>query len=114
MAERALTFTSPTTPRDERTSIWGYRLLAALQFFDVATTWWILNYWEVRAEGNPLVAEAIRYSGLPLAMVALLVIKLSVVYVLWEKQTGVKLMSAVYTLVVANNVLFLFLWLVAS
>lgn len=114
MAERTLTLTATTTPREERTSIWRYRLLATLQFFDVATTWWILNYWETRAEGNPIVAEAIHLSGLPLAMVALLVFKLSVVYVLWEKQTGVKLMSAIYTLVVVNNLLFLFLWLVAS
>lgn len=88
-----------------------YQLLALLQVLDVATTWTILANWGARAEGNPIVATFIDSAGLSLAMVALLVTKLAVVWVLYEKQTGVKLMSAVYSLVIANNVLFLALWL---
>lgn len=89
----------------------GYALLAALQVLDVATTWTILDAWTARAEGNPIVARLITESGLAASMLCLLVLKLAVVFVLWEKQTGVKLMSAVYGLVVANNALFLILWL---
>ncbi|MDE0805052.1 MAG: DUF5658 family protein [Acidimicrobiales bacterium] len=88
-----------------------YLALAALQVLDVATTWVILANWTARAEGNPIVAGLIDHTGLVVAMVALLVTKLAVVRVLYEKQTGVKLMSAVYGLVVANNLLFLGLWL---
>lgn len=88
-----------------------YLALAALQVLDVATTWVILANWTARAEGNPIVAGLIDHTGLVVSMIALLVIKLSVVRVLYEKQTGVKLMSAVYSLVVANNSLFLVLWL---
>ena len=71
----------------------------------------ILANWEARAEGNPLVSTLIHQSGLGLAMFALLTIKLAVVYVLHEKRTGVKLISAVYFMVVFNNLLFLALWL---
>lgn len=88
-----------------------YQALAGLQVLDVATTWVILANWTARAEGNPIVAGLIHHTGLVVAMVALLVVKLAVVWVLYEKQTGVKLMSAVYGLVVANNLLFLGLWL---
>lgn len=88
-----------------------YHALAGLQVLDVATTWVILANWTARAEGNPIVAGLIHHTGLVVAMVALLVVKLAVVRVLYEKQTGVKLMSAVYGLVVANNLLFLGLWL---
>lgn len=88
-----------------------YQLLAALQVLDVATTWVILANWTARAEGNPLVAGLVNHSGLVAAMLAVLVLKLTVVWVLYEKQTGVKLMSAIYSLVVVNNLLFLGLWL---
>lgn len=87
-----------------------YQLLAALQVLDVATTWTILANWTARAEGNPLVAGLIHNSGLVAAMATLLIVKLAVVWILYEKQTGVKLMSAVYSLVVANNLLFFGLW----
>ena len=88
-----------------------YLALAGLQVLDVATTWVILANWTARAEGNPIVAGLIDHTGLFVAMIALVVVKLAVVRVLYEKQTGVKLMSAVYSLVVANNLLFLGLWL---
>lgn len=84
-----------------------YRLLAGLQVADVATTWVILANFSSRAEGNPVVATMIHHAGLQVAMIALFVVKLAVVYVLYEKQTGVNLMSAIYGLVVFNNLLAL-------
>jgi hypothetical protein len=49
----------------------------------------------------------IHHGGLQLAMIGLLVVKLAVVYVLYEKQTGINIMSAIYGLVVFNNLLAL-------
>lgn len=97
--------TAATVPR----STGRYRLLAGLQVADVATTWFILANFTHKAEGNPVVATMIHHTGLQLAMIALLVVKLAVVYVLYEKQTGVNLMSAIYGLVVFNNLLALVL-----
>lgn len=93
----------PTTPRRAG----RYQLLAGLQVADVATTWVILANFSTKAEGNPVVAQMIHHGGLQLAMVALLVVKLAVVYVLYEKQTGINIMSAIYGLVVFNNLLAL-------
>jgi hypothetical protein len=93
----------PAPPR----ALGRYRLLAGLQVADVATTWVILGMFSSKAEGNPIVATMIHHAGLQVAMLALLVVKLAVVYVLWEKQTGVNLMSAIYGLVVFNNLLAL-------
>jgi len=84
-----------------------YQLLAGLQAADVATTWVILANFSSKAEGNPVVATMIHHAGLQVAMIALLVVKLAVVYVLYEKQTGVNVMSAIYGLVVFNNLLAL-------
>lgn len=84
-----------------------YQLLAGLQVADVATTWYILANFAHKSEGNPVVATMIHHSGLQVAMLGLLVVKLAVVYVLYEKQTGVNLMSAIYGLVVFNNLLAL-------
>lgn len=84
-----------------------YQFLAGLQVADVATTWVILANFSSKAEGNPVVGTMIHHAGLQVAMVALLVVKLAVVYVLYEKQTGVNLMSAIYGLVVFNNLLAL-------
>lgn len=105
MASTATTFSATTQPSVEE--VRPYQLLAGLQVADVATTWVILSQWTHRAEGNPIVASFIEYSGLTVAMVALLVVKLAVVYVLYEKGTGVNLMSALYGLVVFNNALAL-------
>jgi Domain of unknown function (DUF5658) len=84
-----------------------YQLLAGLQVADVVTTWVILANFSTKAEGNPVVAQMIHHGGLQLAMIVLLVVKLAVVYVLYEKQTGINIMSAVYGLVVFNNLLAL-------
>ena len=96
---------------ETRADVVPYQLLAGLQVLDVATTWTILHHWTARAEANPVVANLIHSTGLPVAMMALIVFKLAVVWVLYEKQTGVKLMSGLYSLVVFNNLLFLGLWL---
>ena len=88
-------------------SLQSYQLLAGLQTIDVATTWVILANFSSKAEGNPIISTFIAHGGLTAAMVCLLVFKLSVVYVLYEKRTGVNLMSALYSLVVFNNLLAL-------
>ncbi len=84
-----------------------YQILAGLQAVDVATTWVILANFSARAEGNPIIGAFIHHGGLLVAMTCLLVFKLAVVYVLYEKDTGVNLMSALYSLVVFNNLLAL-------
>ena len=94
---------NPVVPRVAR----RYQLLAGLQVADVATTWVILANFSTKAEGNPVVAQMIHHGGLQLAMIGLLVVKLAVVYVLYEKQTGINVMSAIYGLVVFNNLLAL-------
>ncbi len=100
----------PSTTID-RPVLQRYLLLAALQVLDVVTTWTILANVSTRAEANPIVGGLIHHGGLTVAMLTLLAVKLAVVRVLYEKQTGVKLMSAVYGLVIFNNALFLGLWL---
>lgn len=84
-----------------------YQLLAALQVLDVATTWTILGLYASGREANPIVARFIEHGGLTAAMLAVLVFKLATVWVLYEKQTGVKLASAIYSLVIVNNALVL-------
>ncbi len=101
--------TTETTAIDRASDATRYQLLGGLQVLDVATTWVILDNFANRAEGNPVVATFIHHSGLQVTMLTLLVVKLAVVYVLWEKQTGVNLMSAIYGLVVFNNLLVLVL-----
>ncbi len=96
-----------TAPRSATQSVTPYQMLAGLQVADVATTWVILANWSTKAEGNPIISTFIHHGGLMTAMVALLVFKLSVVYVLYEKGTGVNLMSALYSLVIFNNLLAL-------
>lgn len=90
-----------------------YKLLGGFQVLDVATTWTILANHSARAEGNPIVAGMIHHSGLMLSMILLLILKLAIVYSLYRKQTGIKIMSAIYGLVLVNNFLFLGLWLLA-
>lgn len=99
--------TADATSTDVDRPATRYQVLAAMQVLDVLTTWVILDNFAGRAEGNPIVATFIEHSGLTMSMFALLVVKLAVVYVLWEKQTGVNLMSAIYGLVLFNNVLVL-------
>jgi len=108
-AASTLTHTSPRTAvrRSEapERAVGMYQVLAGLQVADVATTWFLLANFTHLNEGNPVVATMIDHSGLQVAMLALLVVKLAIVYVLYEKQTGIRLMSAIYGLVIFNNVL---------
>lgn len=85
-----------------------YMVLAWLQVADVFTTGLVLAYWAMRAEGNP-IARFFTDNGTA-GLAVLLILKLAMVWLLWWCQTRVRLASAVYGLVVANNVLFLALW----
>lgn len=87
-----------------------YQLLAGLQVLDVATTWIILSHWTERAEGNPIVAFFFEHVGINVGCLLILVFKFVLVYLTYRKQTGVKLISAVYTAIILNNLLFLYLW----
>lgn len=88
-----------------------YLALAALQVVDVLTTGWILSHFTDASEGNPVVGHLLDGVGLPLGMMMILVLKLAVVYSLWTRQTGAKIILSIYTLVVLNNLLVLLLWL---
>lgn len=87
-----------------------YAFLAALQCLDVATTWIVLNYWSVKAEGNPAAAVVLDSLGLHVGLLLLLAFKLAVVALWWDCQTKVRLASAIYSLVILNNFVFLILW----
>ncbi len=104
-----MTTTTYGSSTHDTAAVRPYQLLAGLQVADVATTSFILAQFSARAEGNPVIAAFIHHGGLGVAMMTLLVFKLSVVYVLYEKGTGVNLMSALYGLVVFNNALALVL-----
>jgi hypothetical protein len=106
MTSPATVLAPPTALAPSRKAL-RYQLLAGLQVADVATTWVILANFSSKAEGNPVVSTMIDHAGLQVAMIALLVVKLAVVYVLYEKQTGINIMSAIYGLVVFNNLLAL-------
>lgn len=87
-----------------------YLILAALQVLDVATTWWILRHWTARGEANPVVRAVIETVGLNVGCIMLLAAKLGIVYLLYRRDAGVKIVTAIYTIVIANNLLFLALW----
>lgn len=105
----SLTLLPEFAPSIERTR--PYLILALLQVLDVTTTWVILAHWSQRAEGNPVAAAVLGSLGLTLGLIVLLVFKLSVVWLFWRCQTGVRLASAIYGLVITNNLVFLALWL---
>lgn len=88
-----------------------YLWLAALQVLDVATTWMVLRWFAEANEANPLVDFLFNTVGLTTGLVALLALKLSVVYTLWVCQTKTKIAIAIYSAVIANNVLFLVLYI---
>lgn len=87
----------------ERPIVRPYAMLGALQVADVGLTAAVLAVGG--AEQNPLARflTDLGWTGLAL----LLLIKLCLVCLLFQKQTPVKLASAVYTAVVANNLLML-------
>lgn len=88
-----------------------YALLATLQALDVLTTWWILHHWSTRSEANPIAHWVFNSFGLHAGIFMLATVKLSCVYSLYNRQSGVKLITALYSLVIFNNLLFLALWL---
>ena len=87
-----------------------YIFLAILQVLDVATTGWILHHFSTAAEGNPVVAALLSTAGLAAGLGILLALKLAVVWLLWNCQTGTKIANAIYGAVIVNNLLFLFMW----
>lgn len=90
-----------------------YAILAALQVLDVALTGWILYHFTGATEGNPLVDFIFNGAGLFIGLGILLALKLGVVYLLWICQTGPRIAIALYTIVVMNNALALFLWAIS-
>ncbi len=85
-----------------------YLTLAALQILDVVTTGIILSFWAGSAqEGNPLVATLFHRTGLMVGLVVLLALKLAVVALFWDCQTKVRFASAIYGLVITNNLILL-------
>lgn len=82
-----------------------YLALAGLQFLDVATTAVLLAWWTHTHEGNPL-ARVLTDHGTA-GLYALLAFKLAAVALTWVCQTGTRLVGAVYSAVLANNLLAL-------
>lgn len=97
-------------PASERESVKPYVILAAIQVLDIVLTGFILHAWSERAEGNPIARVILETAGLPVGLAALLAFKLGVVWMLYSCQTGVKILSAIYALVIANNLYFLVGW----
>lgn len=94
----------------ERPSTAPYVWLGGLQILDVATTFTILTWFAAgRAEGNPIVAAAFGTLGLAIGCLLLLAFKLSVVGLVYACQTKVRVTTAIYGLVIFNNVLLLVL-----
>jgi hypothetical protein len=87
-----------------------YWFLGSLQVLDVALTGFILHSWSERAEGNPVARFIMETTGLWVGLAILLAFKLSVVYLWYACQTGIKIASAVYSLVLVNNLIFLGAW----
>ncbi len=105
--ELAPVFPAPVVHVDE--PIWRpYAALATLQAADVSLTGFVLAVGGT--EQNPL-ARVLTDLGWP-GLALLLIVKLSLVLVLFQRQTRVRLASALYTAVVVNNLLFatLYLW----
>lgn len=97
--------------RRERIIHTPYVILALLQVLDVLTTWIILTAWSARAEGNPVAGTILDNFGINFGLLVLLALKLGVVALFWDCQTKVRLVTAIYGLVLVNNFVFLGLWL---
>lgn len=87
-----------------------YLYLATLQLLDVLTTGYILHYWALRAEGNPIAALILSEFGLSIGLTILLAFKLFTVWMFWICQTKVRIAKAIYSLVILNNLLFIVAW----
>ena len=84
-----------------------YALLILLQVLDVATTTLVLSWGGT--EQNPL-AEVLTSAG-PNGLIALLLLKLLLVLRLYERGIQVRLVTAIYGVVVTNNLFFVALYL---
>ena len=84
-----------------------YALLVLLQAIDVATTMMVLSWGGT--EQNPL-AEILTSAG-PSGLIALLLLKLLLVLRLYERGIQVRLVTAIYGVVVTNNLVFVALYL---
>jgi hypothetical protein len=78
-------------------------MLGSLQVIDVMLTGTLLALFTQAAEGNP-IARLLTDLGLP-GLLVLLALKLGAVTLMWWTQSGVRLASAVYSLVAINNLL---------
>ena len=87
-----------------------YRILALLQALDVATTYFLLTQWSLRAEGNPIAAHLFGSLGIGVGCLVLLWVKMAVVVSLWRKQTGVRFVSVIYGAVIVNNLILFGMW----
>lgn len=97
-------------PPVERRHVRRYAILGGLQVLDVLITGFILHAWSERAEGNPFAKFLLETAGLWVGLSILLAFKLSVVYLWYACQTGVKIANTIYSLVLANNIIFLAGW----
>lgn len=97
-------------PPAQRVKVRRYVILAALQVLDVTLTGFILHAWSERAEGNPIAKFILESGGLIGGLAVLLAFKLAVVWLFYACQTGVKIASTLYTLVLCNNLIFLGGW----
>lgn len=84
-----------------------YALLILLQAIDIATTTLVLSWGGT--EQNPF-AEIFTSAG-PSGLVALLLVKLLLVWRLYERGVKVRLVTAIYGAVVTNNLLFVALYI---
>jgi hypothetical protein len=84
-----------------------YALLILLQTIDIATTSLILSWGG--AEQNPL-AKLLTSAGLS-GLIALLLLKLLLVWRVYERGIQVRLVTAIYGVVVTNNLFFVALYL---
>lgn len=104
----ALTILPKRVVAHERTIRKPYLYLFALQVLDICTTVFILHRFSNAAEGNPVAKVIIDlgWVGFPL----LAVLKFYAVWLFYSCQTRVRLAGTLYTLVIANNLLFLVLY----
>lgn len=87
-------------------SPWRYQVLAALQVLDVCTTYALLR-WFAADEANPIADTIFVSTGLLGGCALLLWFKLTVVHLIAQRGSGVRLVTALYSVVAINNLLFL-------
>lgn len=89
----------------QRTEHRPYVALAGLQVIDVCTTGLLLGWYVGTHEANPLARVLTDHGHVGLSI--LLAFKLTAVGLLWWTQSGTRLIGAVYSVVIANNLIAL-------